>query len=60
MIKLFRHAGWWAAEFVDDPEVLKLFGTSVLPTGFAASVPAEKVLGEIQKRNPGTLVVLEV
>ena len=49
--------GWWCATHINMPDVVDLFGTDTLPTAFTAAAPAERVLAELRKRNPGILVV---
>ena len=47
----------WMAKHVNMPEIVDLFGTDTLPTAFTAAAPAKLVLAELEKRNPGVLVV---
>lgn len=48
----------WIANFEGDEKVRKLFGTTILPTPFAASVDASIVLERVQKLNPDCKVLL--
>lgn len=47
----------WMAKHINMPDVIELFGTDTLPTAFTAAAPVELVLAELEKRNPGVLVV---
>ncbi len=50
----------WVAEWLGPHayEVMQLFGTNTLTTGFTAGAEASMVLAEISKLNPDVLVVL--
>jgi hypothetical protein len=59
-IHLHRLSTEWVAT-ITGPEaeaVHDLFGTTTLPTAFAASVDPETVLAAVRHRNPGTSVRL--
>ena len=58
MMKLFRGHNAWMVQ-TDDPEVRELFGTDTIPTPFTLQAEPERVLAEIQARNPGSAVVLQ-
>ena len=47
----------WVVTHINMPDIVDLFGTDTLPTAFTPSAPAELVLAELRKRNPGVLVV---
>lgn len=47
----------WCVTHINMPDIVDLFGTDTLPTAFTAAAPAELVLAELRKRNPGVLVV---
>lgn len=62
-IELFRtNTGWECAQFDEDGrpciEIIRLFGSHILPTAFTARAPAALVLGEITRLNPEHTVVL--
>ena len=57
-IELYRGPNCWMARFVGDPEVLRLFGTTDVPTPFTPQAPAASVLAQTQARNPDALVCL--
>ena len=54
------HANCWVAQFVNDPDIISLFGTDTLPTAFTAQADPITVLREIQRLNPRHLVTLPV
>jgi len=54
-ITLFIGDGYWQTQH-DDPEVMELFGTDVIPTPFSSSIPKEKVLADLIKLNPDRIV----
>ena len=54
-IKLFTQNGNWIAR-TDDTEVIRLFGTTDLPTAFTTRTDADQVLAAIQRLNPGANV----
>jgi hypothetical protein len=59
-IHLYRLSTEWVATII-GPEaetVHDLFGTTTLPTPFAASVDPDTVLAAVRQRNPGTPVRL--
>ena len=58
VINLYRQDGSWWVDFVDDEEVLTLFGTTEIMTPFFSSTPEEEVLRVIQERNPDCLIML--
>ena len=57
-IELYRNATCWMARFVGDPEILRLFGTTDIPTPYTPQAPAASVLAQTQARNPGMFVCL--
>jgi len=58
-IRLFKSQdrNCWLAQFVDDLDVLEIFGTDTIPTAFTAVAEFETVRKAIQHRNPNRLVV---
>ena len=54
-IKLFPRNGDWIAR-TDDTEVIRLFGTTDLPTAFTTRTDADQVLAAIQSLNPSANV----
>lgn len=46
----------WACRFVDDPEILELFGTDVIPTPYTRNAAPLMVKEAIQARNPHAYV----
>ena len=48
----------WLARFEGDAEVLRLFGTDTLPTGYTLLCDGVDVRAALQQRNPGALVRL--
>ena len=60
-IRLKRTPDGWTAIWLGPHayEVMQLFGTNTLPTGFTARAEASKVLHEIAQLNPGVVVELE-
>jgi len=53
VIELFLIANQgWFARFVNDENVVELFGTDTLPTAFTSSANFETVQAEIQSMNP--------
>jgi len=57
-LRIFRNAQGWAVEFVDDPTIQSLFGSTILPTPYTAAMPAMNVLKKIQELNPECIVSL--
>jgi hypothetical protein len=55
-IRLYVTVQGWMAQFLDDAEVMRLFGTDTLPTPFTAQADAGMVLTATMKRNPGACV----
>ncbi len=51
-IKLKLEVTGWCAQFVNDTNIVALFGTDTLPTAFTAKAPFETVQREVQKLNP--------
>lgn len=58
-IKLRNENTGWCAQFVNDANIVELFGTDTLPTAFTAAAPFELVRSEIQKLNPNHDVIGE-
>ena len=60
-IRLKRTPDGWTAIWLGPHsyEVMQLFGTITLPTGFTARAEASMVLAEIRKLNPSVVVELE-
>ena len=56
-IELYKMNGIWVTRH-DDPEIVELFGTNVLPTPFFDSMEGSEVLREITELNPDKTVVL--
>jgi hypothetical protein len=59
VINLYRQDGSWWVDFVDDEEVLALFGTTEIITPFFSSTPEEEVRKVIQEKNPGCLILVQ-
>ena len=59
-IELHRDAKGWHATFSGShaAAVIQACHTVTLPTAFTARAPAEAVVREIQRRNPGAVVVV--
>ena len=55
-IKLNLTPSGWMADFCGDPEIFKLFGTTVLPTAFTAAASAATVIAATCKLNPTATV----
>ena len=55
-IKLQKTPHGWLATFLDDPEVIRLFGTDTLPTGFPARAEWDTVRARVSHLNPGSIV----
>ena len=53
-----RPSNTWLARFHDADEVVGLFGTDVLPTGYTLLMPGAEVRRDLQARNPGARVRL--
>ncbi len=51
IIILRRTPSCWTATFVNDAEVLRLFGTDTLPTAFTAKAPQGMVLEAVRAKN---------
>ena len=56
-ITLSRGLDCWLATFT-DPLVIEAFGSDTIPTAFTPSAPAELVLENIRRLNPGAAVLL--
>jgi len=54
-IKLFPELGIWMTQW-DDPRVIELTGSDVIPTPFLDTYPMSKVLDDLRERNPGYIV----
>lgn len=59
VINLYRQDGSWWVDFVDDEEVLALFGTTEIMTPFFSSMPEEEVRKVIQEKNPDCLILVQ-
>ena len=51
-IKLINSKQGWLARFIDDENVLRLFGTDTIPTAFAENASPVEVLQKIRELNP--------
>jgi hypothetical protein len=51
LIEVYKNGGHWVAKY-NNPEIVELFGTDVLPTAFTESASADLVYSELQARNP--------
>jgi len=51
-IKLINSSQGWLARFINDDEVLKLFGTDTIPTAFTEQASPMVVKQAIEKLNP--------
>ena len=58
VVRLSRGAIHWLANFGNDPEIERLFGTTVIPTPFMNTTDKAVVLRAIQVRNPERRVVI--
>ena len=50
-IKLFPDKGIWMTEW-DDPAVIDLMGSNVIPTPYLDTYPMSRVLEDLRTRNP--------
>lgn len=53
--------GWNAAEYIDgkpSPELLRFFGTHILPLPYTAAASADMVLANTTQLNPSAVVML--
>lgn len=60
-IEIYRTASGWVASFTHDSdraEMIRLFGTTEIPTPFCADAVAQTVLVAVQHNNPGKTVGL--
>lgn len=57
-IKLINSKQGWLARFIDDANVIKLFGTDTIVTAYTEAASPMMVLKAIQKNNPKHNVVL--
>lgn len=48
----------WMADFGDDPEMMELFGTGLIPTPYTLHMPAEEVCTRLEALNPGYTVLI--
>lgn len=55
-IRLFKTLSGWHAQFLNDAEVMKLFGTTILPTAYTIHADSESVRKAIQAKNPSCVV----
>jgi hypothetical protein len=53
-----RASNTWLARFHDDPEVIALFGSDIIPTAYTLVMPGLEVCRVVERRNPGTRVRL--
>ena len=60
-IILRKTATCWTAETVDGDreEIIRLFGTAILPTAYTEKADGKHVRFEIAKQNPGAFVELD-
>ena len=52
-IHLYRNNAGWQARFIDDTEIIALFGTDIVPTAFTKLAAKSTVVREITRLNPG-------
>jgi hypothetical protein len=57
-IELFIENNLWITRYPEDHRLKELFGSTILPTSFPDTVPAEIVRREILQKNPGYRVVV--
>lgn len=57
-MELFKTETGWNVT-TDNPEVMELFGTDTLPTGYTARADAGRVVDAIRALNPGADVRLK-
>lgn len=57
IILIYKSENCWIARF-EDPEILKTFRTTDIPTPFTETAEPEMVIKHLQKRNPGCVVKL--
>lgn len=48
----------WLADFGNDPEMIELFGTGLIPTPYTLHMPAEEVSKRLEAINPGYTVLI--
>ena len=53
-----RRLQGWTATFVDDAQVIGIFGTPELMTAFTARATAEEVINALQRLNPDHIIIL--
>ena len=58
-IAISRGVDCYLARFVDDPEVIDLFGTDTLPTPFTLVADPADVVAVVAEKNPGASVWFE-
>ena len=58
IIEVWKSGGQWVALFKNDPVIMDLFGTNILPTAFTDAVSAEVVFSQIQSKNPDHGVIV--
>ena len=56
-IRLINSEKGWLARFIDDDDVLQLFGTDTVPTAFTEQASPMVVKAEIERLNPGYKVL---
>lgn len=59
MIELMLVEGHWMARYSGElkREIEALFQTDTLPTAFCDKMPRERVIDELQKRNPDITIL---
>lgn len=57
-IELAQTSTGWMARYT-DPEILRLFGTDTLLTGFGRHSPADGVVAEMTRLNPESKVFIQ-
>ena len=57
-IELFNTPRGWMADFINDAEMLDLFGTTIIPTAHTTQADVAHVIREIQALNPHCTVTL--
>ena len=57
-IELYLKGNTWIARFVNDPQMIELFGTDAIPTPFTASAEPWDVFETIKHGNPLSEVIL--
>ena len=55
VLYLFLRGNTWFVK-ENDPEIVKLFGTNILPTPYTAHMPEGEVIKALKKKNPDATI----